>query len=256
MSLAGRLALITGGGSGIGRATCLALASKGVRVAVVDVDVKGAEETRQAIGQDLAQAYDVDVSSRSSISSLWSRVRVDFSDVPSIIVNSAGITRDGLFLSMDDSRFDEVIDINLKGTFLVTQIACQQLIQHGSGGGGGGGGGVGGSIINISSISAKIGNYGQANYVASKAGVTAFTKTVAREMARFNIRANTIVPGFIETPMTDVVPSKVQSSLKLQIPMERFGQPREIADVAVFLASPQSSYVTGAVIEVTGGLAM
>jgi len=257
MSLAGRLALITGGGSGIGRATCLALASKGARLAVVDVDTEGAEETRQLVGPDSALAYEVDVSSRSSVSSLWLRVRNDFSDVPSIIVNSAGITRDGLMLSMDDSRFDEVIDINLKGTFLVTQIACQQLIQHGGGAVGVAGGPAGGgSIINISSISAKIGNYGQANYVASKAGVIGFTKTVAREMAKFNIRANTIVPGFIETPMTEVVPPKVQSSMKRQIPLGRFGRPKEIADVAVFLASHDSSYVTGSVIEVTGGLMM
>jgi len=250
MSLAGRVALVTGGGSGIGRATSLGLAAKGARVAVVDVEIKGADETSQSIGADSARAYDVDVRCRSSVTDLWCRVRQDFQEVPSIIVNSAGITRDGFLLSMDDSRFDEVIDVNLKGTFLVNQIACQQLIQHGKCGGGGG------AIVNISSISAKIGNLGQANYVASKAGVTGFTKTVAREMAKFNIRANTIVPGFIETPMTEVVPPKVQASLMRQIPLLRFGLPKEIADVAVFLASPESSYVTGAVIEVTGGLAM
>jgi len=247
MSLVGRLALITGGGSGIGRATCLALAAQGAHVAIVDVNQEGAEQTRRGIKESTAAAvFEADIRCRNSVNSLWSRVKKEFSDVPSIIVNSAGITQDGFFLSMDDKRFDEVIDINLKGTFLVTQIACQQLIQNGGGG----------SIVNISSISAKIGNIGQANYVASKAGVTGFTKTVAREMAKFNIRANTVVPGFIETPMTDVVPAKVMMSITGQIPLGRIGQPREIADVVAFLASPLSSYVTGAVIEVTGGLAM
>jgi len=250
MSLAGRLALITGGGSGIGRATCLTLLKNGARVAAVDVKLEGARQTCRDSGGESNEirAFDADIRCRKSVNTLWNSVKEEFGVVPSIIVNSAGITRDGFLLSMDDERFDEVMDINLKGTFLVTQIACQQMIQHGDG--------AGGAIVNISSISAKIGNLGQANYVASKAGVTGFTKTVAREMAKFKIRANTIVPGFIVTPMTDVVPEKVMASLKRQIPLSRFGQPSEIADVALFLSSPMSSYVTGAVIEVTGGLAM
>jgi len=250
MSLAGRLALVTGGGSGIGRATCRAFVKQGARVAVVDVNRRGAEETCNDFIDDakVARAFEADIRCRNSVNALWARVKEEFSDVPSVVVNSAGVAKDGFLLPMTDEQFDEVIDVNLKGTFLVTQIACQQLIQHGDG--------RGGSIVNISSISAKIGNLGQANYVAAKAGVSGFTKTVAREMAKFHIRANTIVPGFIVTPMTDVVPEKVMSSLKRQIPLARFGQPGEIADVALFLASAQSSYVTGAVIEVTGGLAM
>jgi len=250
MSLAGRLALITGGGSGIGRATSLLFAQNGARVAVVDVNQEGAQRTCREITENPneAFAFDADIRCRQSVNGLWSRVRDQFSDVPSIVVNSAGITKDGFMISMSDDQFDEVIDVNLKGTFLVTQIACQQMIQHGQG--------QGGAIVNISSISAKIGNFGQANYVASKAGVTGFTKTVAREMAKFHIRANTIVPGFIETPMTDVVPDKAAAVVKRQIPLARFGQPSEIAQVALFLASQQSSYVTGAVIEATGGLAM
>lgn len=250
MSLSGRLALITGGGSGIGRATSQLFAQHGARVAIVDVNQHGALQTCREISDDpkVAFAFDADIRCRHSVNDLWTRVKETFSDVPSIVVNSAGITKDGFMLSMDDAQFDEVIDINLKGTFLVTQIACQQMIQHGDG--------KGGAIVNISSISAKIGNLGQANYVASKAGVTGLTKTVAREMAKFHIRANTIVPGFIVTPMTDVVPEKVMASLKRQIPLTRFGQPSEIAQVALFLASPMSSYVTGAVVEATGGLAM
>lgn len=251
MSLLGRLSLVTGGGSGIGRATCLALAAQGASVAVVDVNQDGSEETCHMIKDQIEDThvcgFAADVRDRVSVSSLWQQVREEFSHIPSVVVNSAGITRDGFFISMNDDQFDEVIDINLKGTFLVTQIACQQMIQHGA---------IPGSIINISSISAKIGNLGQANYVASKAAVTGFTKTVAREMAKFNIRANTVVPGFIVTPMTDVVPQQVLGSLKRQIPLGRFGQPEELANVVTFLASPQSSYITGVAIEVAGGLAM
>jgi len=181
------------------------------------------------------------------VTSLWLTVKEDLGSVPSIIVNSAGITRDNLFISMQDTQFDEVMDVNLKGTFLVTQIGCQQMIQHGV---------TPGAVINISSVSAKFGNVGQANYCASKAAVIGFTRNVAREMARFNIRANTILPGFISTPMTDAVPAKVSSIIKAQIPLARFGHPEEVASVATFLAGSEAGYITGASIDVNGGLAM
>lgn len=162
-------------------------------------------------------------------------------------MNCAGITRDTRMINMTEEMFDDVIKVNLKGTYLMSQAISKLMIENKV---------ESGSIINISSVSAKIGNFGQCNYAASKSGVIGLTKTIAREMAMYNIRCNAIMPGFIDTPMVQKVPDKVLDKIIEEIPLKRFGTPEEIADTCVFLASRRSSYITGSVIQVSGGLFM
>ncbi|KAK7094979.1 (3R)-3-hydroxyacyl-CoA dehydrogenase-like [Littorina saxatilis] len=246
--LAGRLALVTGGGSGIGRAVCQALAKEGAAVAAADINRQQAEETIQLLNKDVqTKAYEVDVSSSASVNTLLGNVKQDFSVAPCIAVNAAGITRDKFLLKMDEKSFDDVINVNLKGTYLVNQafgraVAEAKLELA--------------SIVNISSIVGKTGNIGQANYAASKSGVIGLTKTAAMELAKFNIRVNCVLPGFIQTPMTETVPEKVMGVVVMLTPLMRMGKPEEIADACVFLASEKSSFITGVALEVTGGLNM
>ncbi|XP_078605056.1 estradiol 17-beta-dehydrogenase 8-like [Branchiostoma floridae x Branchiostoma japonicum] len=248
--LVGRLALVTGGGSGIGRAVCQALAAQGSKVAVVDINEAPANETLQSLSCDQGLqhlAFGCDVSSTQSVSRLLTDVTQRFSCAPCITVNCAGITKDEFLLKMDNRMFDQVIKVNLKGTFLITQAVGRAMVE---------GKIQNGSIINMASIVGKVGNLGQCNYAASKAGVEGLTRTSAKELAKFGIRCNAVLPGFIETPMTDAVPQKVLDKFRDVIPMGRLGKPTDIADVCVFLASEESSYITGASIEVTGGLNM
>ncbi|KAK6195909.1 hypothetical protein SNE40_001238 [Patella caerulea] len=247
--LAGRLALVTGGGSGIGKAVCQAFAKEGARIACVDINKSNAESTVENLPTDVQHAaFEVNVSSANDVKNLLKDVTSTFSTPPCIAVNSAGITRDNFLLKLDEKSFDEVIDVNLKGTFLINQAVGRLIAEHKI---------KNGSIVNIASITGKAGNIGQANYAASKAGVIGLTKTAAREFSRYGIRVNVVLPGFIVTPMTDTVPDKVFQQMVLPlIPLARMGQPEEIADTCVFLASNKSSYVTGASIEVTGGMLM
>merc|ERR1719433_1431572 len=186
-----------------------------------------------------------DVSQSDSVSESFQRVLEKYKRPPDIIVNSAGITKDGFLLRMKEEDFDQVMDVNLKGTFLVTQTAASLMKENQ----------LAGSIVNIASIVARTGNIGQANYTASKAGVIGFTKTAAKELGKFGIRVNVILPGFIKTPMTDVVPDKVKEAFVSQIPLGEFGLPVDIAEVAAFLASSRSKYITAASLDVNGGLA-
>ncbi|XP_058410622.1 (3R)-3-hydroxyacyl-CoA dehydrogenase isoform X2 [Diceros bicornis minor] len=172
--------------------------------------------------------------------------KCSFSRPPSVVVSCAGITRDEFLLHMSEDDWDRVIAVNLKGIFLVTQAAAQALVSSG----------CHGSIINISSIVGKVGNMGQTNYAASKAGVIGLTQTVARELARHGIRCNSVLPGFITTPMTQKMPQKVLDKVTGMIPMGHMGDPEDVADVVAFLASEDSGYITGASVEVTGGLFM
>ena len=188
-----------------------------------------------------------DIGQRQAVVKLADEIFSRIQAYPTIIVNAAGITRDALLLKMRDEDFDEVIRVNLKGTFLVNQIFCQRLLAQKPTD-------LKASIINIASIVARYGNVGQCNYTASKAGVEAMTKTMAKELGRGGVRVNTILPGFIHTPMTDKVPEKIREKLLTAVPMGRMGTPDEIAQVCLFLASNKmSSYVSGASIDVTGG---
>ncbi|KXJ10430.1 estradiol 17-beta-dehydrogenase 8 [Exaiptasia diaphana] len=247
--LSGRLALVTGGASGIGRAVCESFAKQGAIVAVVDKDINGAKETAESL-QNNNQShafYSVDVSSSDEVGNLIKDVRAEHERAPCILVNSAGIIKDALFLKMKEDQFDDVIKVNLKGTFLMSQHVSKAMVEDKI---------VNGSIVNISSMSGKIGNVGQANYAASKTGVQGLTRTCARELARFGIRCNAVLPGFIDTPMTKQVPEELMNQVVGMIPLNRMGQPSEIADAVTFLASDLSSYITGISLDVNGGLAM
>lgn len=188
-----------------------------------------------------------DIGQRQAVVKLADEIFSRTQAYPTIIVNAAGIIRDALLLKMRDEDFDEVIRVNLKGTFLINQIFCQRLLAQKPTD-------LKASIINIASIVARYGNIGQCNYTASKAGVDAMTKTMAKELGRAGIRVNTVLPGFIHTPMTDKIPEKIRDKLLTAVPLGRMGTPDEIAQVCLFLASNQmSSYVSGASIDVTGG---
>ncbi|TMS18554.1 Estradiol 17-beta-dehydrogenase 8 [Larimichthys crocea] len=245
--LTSRLALVTGGGSGIGRAVCQRFASEGASVVVADISEESANETLESLTSDLRgqghMATVVDVSSKESVKKLVTSIQTRFFQPPSVCVNTAGITQDNFLLNMEEDQFDRVIQVNLKGSFLVTQAVAQALVACGA---------PKGSIITVGSIVGKVGNIGQVNYSASKAGVEGLTRTAAKELSRFGIRCNCVLPGFISTPMTNKVPEKVIN--KSLVPLGRMGEPAEVADVCAFLASDDSRYVTGTSVEVTGGL--
>lgn len=247
--LISRLTLVTGGGSGIGRAVCQRFASEGASVVVADISKESANETLGSLQRDLRgqghMAAAMDVRSKESVAKLVTSIQTRYFQPPSVCVNAAGITQDDFLLSMEEEHFDRVLQVNLKGSFLVTQAIAQALVACGA---------PKGSIVTVGSIVGKVGNIGQANYAASKAGVEGLTRTAAKELSRFGIRCNCVLPGFISTPMTDKVPEKVISKIKSLVPMGRMGEAAEVADVCAFLASDDSRYITGASIEVTGGL--
>lgn len=202
----------------------------------------------QAADSSCEHAFVSDISQRASVIKLADDLHARVQAYPTIIVNAAGITRDAFLLKMREEDFDDVIRVNLKGTYLVNQIFCQRLLAQKPTE-------LKASIINIASIVGKYGNAGQCNYTASKAGVEAMTKTMAKELGRMGVRTNTVLPGFIQTAMTDKIPEKIKERLLSMVPMGRMGAVDEIAQVCLFLASHQmSSYVNGASIEVTGGL--
>jgi 3-oxoacyl-[acyl-carrier protein] reductase len=222
------------------------LASCGASVAGVARTIEGLELTLQAIREagGVAEGYAADVASSTDVQRIVDEVEAKFQRID-VLVNNAGITRDGLVLRMEDKAWDEVIDTNLKGAFLFSRAVGAIMMRARFG-----------RIINISSVSGLVGNAGQANYAASKAGVIGLSKSVARELASRGVTVNVVAPGFITTDMTDALPEKLKAEVKERVPVRRFGTPEEIADVVCYLAGPTAGYITGQVIAVDGGLSM
>jgi 3-oxoacyl-[acyl-carrier protein] reductase len=246
LKLAGKVALVTGGAQGIGKAVAFLLARNGADIIVSDINLEKAEETAkelQALGQR-TMAMKVDVANLDQVEKMVGAILEKFGQID-ILVNNAGITRDKLILRMTEEDWDAVLNINLKGTFNCTKAVVRHMSKQRSG-----------KIVNIASVVGEMGNAGQANYAASKAGVIGFTKTIAREFAQRGINVNAIAPGYVETPMTDSLPEKVKEDLKRLIPMERLGKPDDVAEAVLFLVSDASSYITGQVLNVNGGIYM
>jgi NAD(P)-dependent dehydrogenase (short-subunit alcohol dehydrogenase family) len=247
-SLLGKKALVTGASRGIGRACALALASAGADVAVGSSPMGAdlAEDVCDRIREmgRRAQAYSFDVARRGELEATCARVTSDFEAVD-ILINNAGMTRDRSFRKMDRDTWDEVININLSSVFDITRLFIDTMVTRDWG-----------RIINISSIVGRIGNIGQSNYAAAKAGLIGLTKTLAREYARKGVTVNAIAPGFIKTRMLDGVPDRTMTSILDMTPVGRLGDPTEIAAAALYLASPSAGFITGHVLDVNGGLAM
>jgi len=246
LKLTGKVALVTGAAQGIGRAVGLLLARNGADIVVSDINLEKAEETAKeitAIGPK-AMAVKVDVSNLSDVERMVEAIIEKLAKID-ILVNNAGITRDKLILRMTEEDWDAVLGVNLKGTFNCTKTVIRHMAKQRSG-----------KIVNIASVVGEMGNAGQANYSASKAGVIGLTKTIAREYAQRGINVNAIAPGYIETPMTDALPEKAKEELKKLIPMERLGKPEDVAEAVLFLVCEESTYITGQVLNVNGGIYM
>jgi 3-oxoacyl-[acyl-carrier protein] reductase len=244
VDLNGQVALVTGASRGIGKAIALRLASCGASVAAVARTLPGLEATLQAIREagGTAEGYAADVADAADVNRVVEAVEARFEKVH-VLVNNAGVTRDGLMLRIEDDAWQQVIDTNLKGTFLFCRAVGAMMMR-----------GRYGRIINVSSVSGLMGNPGQANYSASKAGVIGFTKTIARELASRGVTVNAVAPGFITTDMTDVLPEKIKAEVKERIPVRRLGSPDDVADLVCYLAGPGAGYLTGQVIAVDGGM--
>ena len=246
MELEGKIALVTGAAQGIGKAISLLLAQRGADIIVSDINLEKAEETAkeiEACGRTVMVTR-ANVAVFGEVEKMVHEIIDRFSRID-ILVNNAGIAREKLLLRMTEEDWDLVLDINLKGTFNCTKAAIRYMSKRRSG-----------KIVNIASVVGEMGNAGQANYSASKAGVIGFTKTIAREFAGRGINVNAIAPGYIVTPMTEALPEKAKEELKRMIPMERLGQPEDVAQAALFLVSEASGYITGQVIHVNGGIYM
>ncbi|MGN0350855.1 MAG: 3-oxoacyl-[acyl-carrier-protein] reductase [Roseburia sp.] len=245
--LTNKVALVTGASRGIGRAIAKKLAEEG---AFVIVNYNGSKERAEAVVSEIkeaggdAVAVGCDVSDDAACEAMMKQLIAEYAHID-ILVNNAGITRDGLIMKMTDEDFDAVLNTNLKGTFHTIRHLSRQFLKQKAG-----------RIINISSVSGILGNAGQANYSASKAGVIGLTKSVARELASRGITCNAIAPGFIETDMTDAMPEAAKEGVKAQIPFGKIGKPEDIAELAAFLASEKAAYITGQVIAVDGGMSM
>lgn len=245
--LSGKVAVVTGASRGIGRAIALKLAEAG---ATVVINYNGSVDKAEAVRREIvdiggtASTYQCNVSDFAACEKFIQDVIAQYGHLD-ILVNNAGITRDGLLMKMSEEDFDKVVDTNLKGCFNCIRFVSRQMLKQ-----------KGGRIINMSSVSGVMGNAGQANYSASKAGVIGLTKACARELASRHITVNAIAPGFIDTDMTEVLSDSVKEEAIKQIPLGSFGKPEDIANLAVFLASEQAGYITGQVIHVDGGMCM
>jgi 3-oxoacyl-[acyl-carrier protein] reductase len=246
MHLQGKTALVTGAAQGIGKAIALALAKAGADVAISDVNGEKAAETAKEIEALGVKAFSItgNVADGASATAMVDEAAAKLGKLD-VLVNNAGITRDNLIIRMKEEEWDLVIDVNLKGSFNCAKAAIKHMSKARSG-----------TIINIASIVGAMGNAGQANYVASKAGLIGLTKTIAREYASRNITANAVAPGFIDTAMTQALPEKVREELIKQIPLTRLGTAEDVAAAVKFLASGAASYITGQVIHVNGGMYM
>jgi 3-oxoacyl-[acyl-carrier protein] reductase len=246
MKLDGRTAVVTGGARGIGKAICEGLAAEGARLAVVDIQEAMAEETAAEFrGRGVeARAYAANVADVESVSAMVARVQEDFGGID-ILVNNAGITRDNLLIRMKEAEWDAVLAVNLKGTFNCIKAVARPMMKARRG-----------RIVNIASVVGVMGNAGQANYSASKAGVIGLTKTAAKELASRGITVNAVAPGYIQTDMTDALTEEAREAFLTVIPLKRPGLPLDVARVVVFLASDDAEYVTGQVVNVDGGMVM
>ena len=247
MRFENQVAVVTGAGRGIGHAIALRLAKEGARVASVSRTEANAEKTASEINglrADAAKAYAVDVADQAAVQRAAAEIFEQFGRVD-ILVNNAGVTRDGLSMRMSMDDWDTVLNTNLKGAFNFTQAVMRPMIKQRSG-----------RIINISSIAGLIGNAGQANYAASKAGLIGLTKTLARELASRGITVNAVAPGLIETDMTTVLSEEIRQSILQKVPLGKLGEPDDIASAVAYLASSEAKYITGQVLTVDGGMVM
>lgn len=247
MMLAGKIALVTGGSRGIGRAIAIELAKSGADVAI---NYAGSEGAAREVAQEIEQLgrramiVQANVAESDAVQAMVKEVQEKFERID-ILVNNAGITRDNLLMRMKDEEWDDVINTNLKGVYNCIKAVTRPMMKQRNG-----------RIINITSVVGVLGNAGQANYVAAKAGVIGLTKSVAREFASRNITVNAVAPGFIQTDMTDKLGEDIKEQLMQQIPLARLGQPEDIARAVRFLASDDASYMTGQTLHVNGGMAM
>lgn len=247
MTLKGKNALVTGGYRGIGKAIALKLASMGANVIVNDI---GEPETAidtvneiRGLGVE-SEAIQANVAVEEEVNGMIAKVIEKFGRID-ILINNAGITRDGLLMKMKESDWQSVLDVNLKGVFLCTKAVVRPMMLQKSG-----------SIVNITSVVGITGNAGQSNYSASKAGVIGFTKSIAKEIGSKGVRVNAVAPGFINTKMTEALPEEVKKAYMANIPLKRYGEPDEIAEVVAFLCEDRSRYMTGQVLKVDGGMAL
>lgn len=246
LSLEGRVAAVTGGGRGIGREISLALAREGADICIIDVLAdeaeKCAEEIRK-VGRN-AKSYAVDITDSTAVTDMFKKASAELGKVD-ILVNNAGITKDNLLLRMSDDEWDKVLAVNLKGAFVCTRAALRYMLKSKAG-----------RIVNIASVVGVTGNAGQGNYSASKAGLIGLTKSTAREVASRGITVNAVAPGFIGTAMTDGMTDEARKRAMEMVPLGRIGDPKEVAEAVLFLASDRAAYITGHVLKVDGGFAM
>jgi len=243
MAEEGKIALVTGGATGIGAAIARRLVQDNMQVAVCDVDVKNGEELVSGIGA-LARFYKLNVADESEVTETVDTIFKEFGRID-VLVNNAGITNDKLLIRMSKDDWDRVLEVNLTGCFLMTRAVAKYMIKQRYG-----------RIINMASVVGLIGNFGQANYAASKAGIIALTKSCAKEFARRSILVNAIAPGFIKTRMTEVIPEDMKENYLRSIPAGRFGEPLDVANLVAFLSSDQAAYITGQTICLDGGMVM
>ena len=237
--LESKIAVITGGGRGIGKATAQLFTNEGATVVIAEFDKVSGQSTANKLG---AHFIKTDISNEESVNALFNFVSSKFGQLD-ILVNNAGILADSILKKLDSDSFDAVINVNLRGVYLCGRAAASIMIEQGSG-----------VILNASSVVAHHGNFGQTNYVASKAGVIGITKVWARELGKDGIRVNAVAPGFIQTNMTAGMPEKVVDMMGEKVPLKRWGQPEDVANAYTFLASDEASYITGAVLNVDGGV--
>lgn len=241
-----KTAIVTGAARGIGQAIALRLAADGANLALCDVKAEWLAETAEkasALGVTV-KTYAMNVAEAESVSAAIEQIAGDFPSVD-VLVNNAGITRDTLLVRMSEEDWDAVLSVNLKGAFLVTKAVAKIMMKQRSG-----------AIVNIASVVGLMGNAGQANYTASKAGLIALTKTAARELGSRNIRVNAVAPGYIHTAMTDALPEAAQQAMLAVVPLKRQGEPEDVAKAVAFLASPEADYITGQTLAVCGGMTM